>query len=1155
MAKIVQFFLITLIFLFLSIGTQAGGMYFIENRGQWDANVLFRTEVPGGFLFLKAHSLVYVFYDASKIAAQHGKKSVKQTGSRMAVAPDLNTIAAHGVEVQFENAAKLVKHIPKNPVATQFSYFLGKDPGSWAGGVKGFEEVIYENVYDGIDMRIYMYQSTLKYEFLVHPHADASQIRLKYRGASGIALDEKGQAVIKTSLGQFKEAQPYSFQVLNKKTVDVSSQFVLTEGNTLSFAIPKGYNKSAPLTIDPELIFSTYSGSVPDNWGHTATYDNEGNLYSGGTVFGTGFPATVGAYQVRFQGLVDVAILKFSPDGSDLIYATYLGGNGMDVPNSLIVNNKKELVILGTTSSANFPVGTAAFQRDFGGGFSTTPISGLELPNGSDIFISKLSPDGKQLTASTYLGGSGNDGLSNEINVGVINYGDSYRGEIMVDKEDNIFAVTSTNSVNFPLKNPVQSKLGGRQDGVLVKLSNNLNDLLWSTYVGGSGYDAAFSVKLAESGDVYLTGITQSPDLAVHSTSYQRKINGIEDAFINRYSNEKLAGVTYLGTAQADGAYLLDLDAAGNVYVYGLSYGDYPVSAGVYSNARSGQFIHALDATLSQNIFSTVIGSGRGTPDISPTAFLVNSCGNIYIAGWGGDVNTGTGHNVGSSTDGLVVTPDAIQRTTNGSNFYIAILETGAKSLLYATYFGSTDRSGFAQGDHVDGGTSRFDKNGVIYHATCACGGSYFPVTPQAWSRTNRNENCNNAAFKIDIDRLKADFDVYEGSKKGVLSGCAPLELTFSNMSEGGVDYIWEVNGGTFSREADQSEYTFKTAGEYTVTLKAYNRLTCKKVDIAEKKIVVESINATIKADTTVCENAAVRLSAGGGSSYKWSPAAGMDNALSATPVVTVNENATYSVEISNAGGCKVTRQVKIDVQKKTDFIDMPDTEVCAGASVVLSVTGNATQFKWLSGPGFPETLGSSIKVEPEVTTTYTVQALYADGCRPLRQITVHVDRTYEPDFEIVKSGEACNEPFRYAFINRTANSSAFEWDLGSGNTFREPGIENYTYETPGEYTIKLTAYNAAGCALSATKKLTASPAFVLANVITPNGDGKNDFFIVPVEKSALEIYNRWGKNVYKSTDYKNDWGKGIANGTYYYMVETPNGNHCKGWLEVLEGN
>jgi gliding motility-associated-like protein len=1152
MQKTLRLLLLSCVILFCKAGISlAGGMHFIENRGQWDKDILFRAEIPGGFLFLKNQSLVYVLYDAAKVARMHAGKGgasaiAKESGS-------LEGIPAHGVEVMFQNASNAVKLAPAKTVGTRFSYFLGQDVESWAGDVSGYQEVIYQNIYPGINLRIYLNQFKLKYEFIVSAGADPSRISIKYNGADKVALNEAGQIVVKTTVGEFREAEPYSFQQVNARTTDVVSAFELASDNTARFVLPKGYDKSAPLTIDPELIFSTYSGSAADNWGHTATYDSEGNLYSGGTAFGANFPATVGAFQVKFEGLVDVALMKFTPDGSKLVYATFLGGNSTDLPTSLIVNSKKELLILGTTASKNFPVRTNAFQTVFGGGTRTVPIAGLDMTNGSDIFISKLSADGKQLTASTFAGGSGNDGVSVSDVAVIRNYGDSFRGEIGVDNADNVYVVSSTNSPNFPTKNAPQSKLAGDQDGVVMKLAPELNSLTWSTYLGGDKWDAAYSLKLSSNGEIYVAGISQSATLTTKAGAYQQQLKGSEDGFVARYINDQLSALTYLGTDKEDGAYLLDLDPGNNVYVYGLTTGSYPVSQGVYQNAKSSQFIHALDANLSKTLFSTVIGSGRGTPDISPTAFLVSECGNIYIAGWGGNVNQGTGNNEESSTFDLVVTEDAIQPTTNGNNFYIAILEQGAKSLLYATFFGSLSRDTGIQGDHVDGGTSRFDKNGTIYHATCACGGSHFPVTPQAWSKTNNSDNCNNAAFKIDIDRLKADFDVYAGQTKDVLRGCAPLELTFMNTSEGGVDYIWEVAGNTISREDDQAEYTFTKPGEYTVTLKAYNRLSCKRVDIAEKKIIVETLNTKVMGDTAVCENSSVKLMAAGGTQYKWSPAAGLDNPTSATPVAVVKETTEYSVEISSNAGCKVTEKVKVAVQKKTDFVDMPDTEVCQGATVTLTVSGEAPQYKWHATTGLEETIGKSVTVKPSKTTTYVVEGLYTDGCRPLREITVKVDESYAPDFEIVQSGGACNEPFTYGMNNKTPNAQRYEWNLGTGNPVTDPNVKEYVYETPGEYTITLTAYNAAGCSLTASKKITAAPAFTLSNVITPNGDGKNDFFIVPVSASSLEIFNRWGKSVFKAADYKNDWGKGISNGTYFYVVDTPQGNHCKGWVEVLE--
>ena len=1151
MAKTIQCLLILVLVFLGSIAESSGaGMYFIQNKGQWDSDILFRTEIPGGFLFLKNKSLVYSLYDASQVSTSHTKPSVASPNAKFLPAKP-RLINAHGVEVQFENCNTQIRYTTKYPVKTRFNYFLSGTESVRTGDVGAFQEVVYEGIYQGIDLRIYIYDNTLKYEFIVHPQADPSQIKLKYEGASSVTVNESGQTIVKTSVGQFKEAQPYSFQLINKRTQDISSQVVLTENNRIQFYFPKGYTKSETLTIDPELIFSTYSGSSADNWGHTATYDEEGNLYSGGTVFGVGFPATVGSYQVRFSALVDVGILKFSPDGSELLYATYLGGNNTDVPNSLIVNSKNELLIFGTTSSTNFPTSATAFQKTFAGGIPIEPVGGLELFNGSDIFVSKLSADGKQLLASTYVGGNGNDGISSVGPVKIRNYGDSFRGEIELDNQDNVFVVSSTNSENFPLQNADQSKLSGIQDGVLIKLATDLSSLLWGTYVGGNGFDAVFSIKPAKNGDAYITGITQSSNLATNSASYQAKINGTEDAFVAVYTNGKLKAASYLGTAAADGAYLLDLDPTENVFIYGLTTGEYPVTKGLYSNAKSNQFIHALDHNLAKSIFSTTIGSGRGTPDISPTAFLVSECGNIYIAGWGGDVNIQTSYNTASSTSGLPVTENAIQTVTTGNNFYIAILEEGARSLLYATYFGSDNRQ--AEGDHVDGGTSRFDKNGVIYHATCSCGGSNFPVTPQAWSKTNKSANCNNAAFKIDIDLLKADFDVYQGQTKNVLQGCAPLTLDFFNASEGGVEYFWEINGNGISREEDGGSYTFSEAGEYKVTLKAYNKLSCKRMDMAEKTIRVESVNAKVIGDTIVCENKTISLFASGGTKYKWSPAAGLDNSTIANPKVTIDKTTEYTVEISTESGCAVTRKVNVTVEENKDFVAMQNVTSCAGTPVMLTVSGDATQYNWTGDSTLSENSGKSVTVRPAQTTTYTIEGIYGNGCHPKRQITVIIDKAHEPAFEIVRSGGECNKPVKYSMLNKTSNAQRYEWDLGSVNGLSTTNIEDYTYETPGKYIVTLTSYNAAGCALSASREVSAEPPLIIANVITPNGDGKNDNFVVPVSGSTLEIYTRWGKSVFKSTNYKDDWGKGVTNGTYFYVVDTPGGNHCKGWLEVLE--
>ena len=191
---------------------------------------------------------------------------------------------------------------------------------------------------------------------------------MKLEGVDQIDLRE-GRLHLHTSLNLITEERPYAYQWIDNEKVDVECQFIL-KNKKLSFDFPDGYNPNYELIIDPEMIFSSYSGSVASNFGYTATYDDYGFLYAGGTAYDIGYPITVGAYQTAYNGGIvgnDVVLTKYDTTGSFLIYSTYLGGSGDEVPHSLIVY-EEELFVLGTTGSADFPVTENAFDNTFNGG-------------------------------------------------------------------------------------------------------------------------------------------------------------------------------------------------------------------------------------------------------------------------------------------------------------------------------------------------------------------------------------------------------------------------------------------------------------------------------------------------------------------------------------------------------------------------------------------------------------------------------------------------------------------------------------------------------------------------------------------------------------------------------------------------------------------
>ena len=287
----------------------------------------------------------------------------------------------------------------------------------------------------------------------------------------------------------------------------------MLDSNLVGFNI-QNYSPHDTLTIDPIVIFSTFSGSKADNFGFTGTFNPAGNGFSGGTVYAPGYPTTTGAFQVNYGGGLDtydaqnnmleygrdVGILKYTPDGKKLVWCTYPGGKNNEQPHSMIVNSKDELIVFGTTASSDFPITSDAYDTVYHGQ--------------GDIYITIFSEDGSKLIASTYIGGSGRDGFNgNQPYVeptGPLsyNYGDAYRGEVIVDDSDNVFVASCTQSLDLKVKSPFQSKFGGVQDGLVMKLSPDLKKLDWMSFLGGSDQDAAYGIHLDSKQNIFVCGGT-----------------------------------------------------------------------------------------------------------------------------------------------------------------------------------------------------------------------------------------------------------------------------------------------------------------------------------------------------------------------------------------------------------------------------------------------------------------------------------------------------------------------------------------------------------------------------------------------------------------------------------------------------------------------
>lgn len=943
---------------------------FTENKGQWPARVLFRAMVPGGALFIENEAFTYVQVSGLALS-RHGQAPT-------AIKP---VPKGHAWRVHFVGG--MAQEVEPAVLLPQYeNFYLGSDPDHWGSGCRLFGVVLLKDVWPGIDIRIDG-RHGMKYDVLVAPGADPSLAKFRYEGQEAAEIRD-GEIRVQLSTGIVVEEAPLAYSVA--PTMDrypAPCSYRLTN-DVVAFDLMDGHDPSLPLVIDPVLTFASYSGSTADNFGFTATYDEAGHLYGAGVVFAAGYPTSVGPFDPTFNGgTVDVGVSKWSTDGSTLVWSTYLGGTGNEAPHSMVTNEDSELYIMGSTGSSDFPTTPGCYSALFQGGpvINFTVGYGFNFPSGSDVFVTHLNQAGTALIGSTFIGGSGTDG----VNTSTIahNYGDAFRGEIALDPGGNPVVATSTASGDLPVTPGAPQGLfgGGQLDAFVFRMNPTLSTLLWATYFGGNGSDTGHGLQFDSTGEVFLAGGTSSSNLLGAGSPLQNTNAGGTDGYIARFSpsGNALLSRTYLGTGSYDQAFFVQLDTNDEVYVVGQTNGNYPVSPGVYANPGSSQFIHKLSHDLSATIWSTRIGNGAITQDLSPSAFLVSDCGLIYFSGWAGTTNN-LGTPNASTTVGSPVTPDAFQPTTNGSDFYLMVLEPDAAGLNYATFFGGNNTS-----DHVDGGTSRFDKDGTVYQAVCAgCGGQdSFPTTVGAYSNTNNSFNCNLGVFKFELSQPLAVIGI-----DGPSTICYPSDVQFTNNSIGGNTYQWTFGDGGVSDEFEPS-HTYTEGGTFTVTLILSDTVGCAEPDTAT--IVIESIapnEASIDPIPPLCPGGSVQLVGSPADSFEWFPVTDLDDPFVQNPVASPDEPITYFYVATTFCG---TDTASIDVV----FADpqgsaMPDTLICAGDSVVISASGGV-EFLWSPGSSLDDPTSPTPTASPSDTITYTVQITTAEGCTLVDSLTVNV--------------------------------------------------------------------------------------------------------------------------------------------------------------------
>lgn len=541
------------------------------------------------------------------------------------------------------------------------NYFIGNDPDEWRTNIPTYARVRQRNVYYGIDAVFYGSQQQLEYDLRIAPHADPRQIKLAFDGTDGLRIDERGDLLLATGDQQLQMHKPIVYQETIGGRREVSGSFTIGEDQTVGFQLGE-YDANQTLIIDPVVVYSTYFGGMGMDIGYGIAVDGQGSVYVTGQTASLNFPLK-NAFATMLSGANDAFVMKLSPNGSSVIFSTYIGGrNPGDKGAGIAVDKAGNVYFAGETNSLNFPLATPA-QPNFRGNV--------------DGFVAKFNIEGNELLYSTYLGGSFFDAVYS----------------IAVDRFDNAYVTGRTESANFPTKNALQAGLRGQRDAFVTKISPD-GAIVYSTYLGGDlppgasrDDESGYGIAVDPLQNAYVTGFTSSPSFPVVG-ALQSSFAGVEDAFVAKINatGSALVYSTFLGGNRTDEARAIAVDALGNAYITGYTFSiDFP-SANALQRQYGGNvdaFVTKINATGSALIYSTFLGgngaenTGLVSDNIPVGSIAVDNLGNAYVTG------------KTESENFPLVRP--LQSSLHGdSDIFITKIDPAGTALIYSTYLGST---------------------------------------------------------------------------------------------------------------------------------------------------------------------------------------------------------------------------------------------------------------------------------------------------------------------------------------------------------------------------------------------------------------------------------------------------------------------------------
>jgi len=704
---------------------------FVPNLGQWDHPARFVARFGAMTAFLE---------DAGWVLS---------AGETLEEEP----VRGAAVRMRFVGGVGSPEIMAEAPLAGVHNYFLGNDPAKWRTGVERFARVRYRGLYPGVEVVCYEKGGRLEYDLLIEPGADLAGIDVEVEGAQGLRVEPDGALVVDTALGPLRQEPPVTYEVdAEGRRRGLASRHELRGGDRFGFIV-SGWGGESPLVLDPGIQWSTFVGGSSGDFPQSLSVDASGAATIAGPCTSVDYPTTLGAWDTTHNGgPFDVFVTRLDPSqptAQQLVYATYVGGNDYDSAQAISVDPPGRVTITGFTFSTDYPTTAGAWDTTYNGV--------------GDAFVTRLDPSqpaAQQLVYSTFVGESGGDRA----------YG------VSLDASGVVTIAGATDSPNFPTTAGAwDTTVNGGLDAFVTRLDPSQaagQQVVYSTFVGGSGIDEAYALGLDASGVVTITGRTFSANYPTTPGAWDTTFDGYPtDVFVTRLDPSQagppqLVYSTFLGGGGIDVAYSLSVDATGAVTIAGATdYPNFPTTLGAWDTTVNGDldaFVTRLDPSQpppQQLLYSTFVG---GSGSEQARTLWVGGSGVITIAG-------------STTSAAFPTTAGAWDTTHNGSwDAFVTRLDPsqpGSQQVPYSTFVGGGDNDR-AYGISVD--TSAF-----VTIAGLTTSANY-PTTPGAWDTTI---NGSLDAFVTRLDMFPTGASPFGSSTPG----CAgPLAIGVTSMPQVG---------------------------------------------------------------------------------------------------------------------------------------------------------------------------------------------------------------------------------------------------------------------------------------------------------------------------------------------------------------------------------